>query len=119
CRPCGNRTTPAPKLFKSLPDASNFMIGSSFDSAQANGAPGLIWLGGRVSPQRSPTQTLVPSGSMATALVDPQILPGASVPQFSIARYGFGRELVGAPVCAQAQPPIASNTIAAVASLRP
>ena len=31
--------------------------------------------GGRDSPQRSPTQTLLPSGSMATALVEPHIRP--------------------------------------------
>ena len=59
--------------------------------------------GGRDSPQRSPTQTLVPSGSMATALVEPQVRPCGNVPQFSIERYGFGSELVGALVCAKAE----------------
>src|SRR3954471_15328703 len=108
---------PAPKLFMSLPDASNFMIGSSFDSAHANDEPGVIWVGGRVSPQRSPTQTLVPSGSIATALVEPQILPSGNVPQFSIARYGLGREFVGAPLCAWLNPPIASTAMAAIAKL--
>jgi len=70
----------------SLPEASNFRIGSSFDSAQANGAPGLICVGGRVSPRRSPTHTLVPSGSIATALVEPQTRPSGNRPQFSIER---------------------------------
>src|SRR3954469_25144903 len=64
--------------------------------------------GGRDSPQRSPTQTLVPSGSMATALVEPHARPSGKVPQFSMERYGFGRELVGALVCAKLRPPIAS-----------
>src|SRR6478752_7409061 len=63
--------------------------------------------GGRDSPQRSPTQTLVPSGSMATALVEPQARPSGRVPQFSIERYGFGSELVGALVCAKLKLPIA------------
>src|SRR5262249_30518974 len=59
------------------------------------GAPGVICEGGRASPQRSPTHTLVPSGSMPTALVDPQVRPSGSWPQFSMERYGLGRALVG------------------------
>src|ERR1044072_8367249 len=117
CRPCGNRIRPAPKLLSSLPDASNLRIGSSVDSAQANGAPGLICDGGLASPQRSPTHTLVPSGSIATALVDPHFRPSGSCPQFSIERYGLGAELVGA-LCARAKVPPARTAKTASASVR-
>ena len=84
--PCGNSISPAPKLFKSLPEASNLRIGSSFEPSQPNGTAGSTCDGGRDSPHRSATQTLVPSGSIATALVEPQARPAGSVPQFSIER---------------------------------
>src|ERR1700704_1732676 len=84
--PCGNSSSPAPKLFSSFPDESNFRIGSSLEPSQPNGCAGATREGGRDSPHRSPTQTLVPSGSMATALVDPHVLPSGSGPQFSMER---------------------------------
>src|SRR5436853_6440283 len=59
-------------------------------------------VGGANAPQRSPTQTLVPSGSIATPLVEPQVLPSGILAQFSIERYGLGSALVGARVCATA-----------------
>ncbi|MEJ0074806.1 MAG: hypothetical protein WDO17_05045 [Alphaproteobacteria bacterium] len=65
--------------------------------------PGVIWFGGRTSPQRSATHTLAPSGSTATALVEPHLRPSGSSPQFAMVRYGFGSELVGAVVCAAAR----------------
>ncbi len=36
CRPCGNSSKPAPKLFSSLPDVSNLRIGSSVEPPHAN-----------------------------------------------------------------------------------
>src|SRR5438105_7744938 len=98
--PCGKSSSPAPKLLTSLPAASNLRIGGSGESEQANGLPGFISEGGAKAPQRSATQTLTPSASMSTALVEPHIRPSGSFAQFSIARYGLGAELVGAVVCA-------------------
>ena len=46
---------------------------------------------------------------MATALVEPQARPSGSAPQFSMERYGLGSELVGAAICAHANPPASSN----------
>src|SRR3954449_4285697 len=70
---------PAPKLLSSLPLVSNFMIGSSVDSAQANGAPSVIWFGGRPSPQPSAPHTpgasgvspAAPGGPLSAAVRDP------------------------------------------------
>jgi hypothetical protein len=72
------------------------------ESEQANGLPGFISEGGANAPQRSATQTLVPSGSTSTPLVEPQLRPSGSFAQFSIARYGLGAELIGLSVCAYA-----------------
>jgi hypothetical protein len=96
CSPCGNNSSPSPKAFISLPDASNLRIGGRFEPSQANGVPGFISEGGANAPQRSATQTLLPSGSMSTPLVEPQLRPSGSFAQFSIAWYGLGAELVGA-----------------------
>jgi hypothetical protein len=84
--PCGHLTMPLPKLVTTLPEASNLMTGSR--SVRCTHAPML-------PPQRSATQTLVPSRSIATALVDPQIRPLGSLAQSAVVRYGFGRSLVG------------------------
>src|SRR5262245_46858130 len=102
CRPCGNSSSPSPKAFTSLPDASNLRIGGRFEPSHANGVPGFISEGGANAPQRSATQTLLPSGSMSTPLVEPQFRPVGSFAQFSIAWYGLGAELVGALICARA-----------------
>src|SRR6185437_16066778 len=48
-----------------------------------------------LAPHRSATHTLLPSRSMATALVEPQVRPGGSFAQPSIVRYGLGRLLFG------------------------
>src|SRR5262245_57737316 len=94
--PCGNSSSPAPNAFTSLPEASNLRIGGRFEPSQANGVPGFISDGGANAPQRSATQTLLPSGSMSMPLVEPQLRPSGIVPQCSMLRYGLGAELVGA-----------------------
>src|SRR5262245_33783135 len=96
----------------SLPEESNFRIGSSVETSHANDVPGSMREGGRDSPQRSPTQTLVPSGSMPTALVEPQLRPCGSCPQFSIERYGLGAELVGVADWPSAMPPVSASAAA-------
>src|SRR5579863_9040881 len=90
--PWGNRSMPDPKLFRSLPAASNLRMGSSVLPAQL------------LAPHRSATQMLWPSRSMSTALVDPQVLPSGSLAQFSIVRYGLGAEFS----CAHKLTPIAA-----------
>ena len=89
CRLCPRRAVrkdeqSAPKLFTSLPEASNFRIGARLDPSQANGRPGcrLFRSGPAKVPQRSNTQTLVPSGSTSTPAVDPHVRPSASSPSF-------------------------------------
>src|SRR5215471_20753121 len=99
---------PAPKLFTSLPDSSNLRIGSRLDPSQAKGSPGFYCVGGANVPQRSATHTLVPSGSISTPEVEPQVRPSGNLAQLSIVRYGLGAEFVGVPVSAIA-PPIAST----------
>src|SRR5262249_30202369 len=93
--PWGRVNRPAPKLFNSWPLASNFMIGASGEQSQANGWPGLNDDGGAKAPQRSATHTLMPSGSMSTPPVEPQVRPSGSLAQLSIDRYGLGAELNG------------------------
>src|SRR6478672_11097264 len=70
--PWGKIARPAPKLLTSLPVASNFSTGSRFDVRQL------------LVPQRSPTQTLTPSLSISTELVDPHVRPSGSLAQPSI-----------------------------------
>ena len=50
------------------------------------------------APQRSPTQMLRPSLSISTALVDPHVRPSGILKKCSTVVYGFGNELVGAPL---------------------
>ena len=102
---------PAPKLFTSLPDASNFRIGSRFEPSQANGSPGLNADGGANVPHRSASHTLVPSGSISTPAVEPQLRPSGILAQLSMERYGLGAEFVGAMVSAKDSPPTASITV--------
>src|SRR5207344_3645323 len=87
-----------PKDFTSLPDASNFRIGSRSTPSQLNGCPSFICDGGMnpCAEQRSATQMLVPSGSMSTAAVEPQIRPSGIFAKLSMVRYGFGPVLTGA-----------------------
>src|SRR5438477_3389143 len=87
--PCGNTKMPAPKCFTSLPFASNLRMGSRLDPRQV------------LAEQRSATQTLLPSRSMATPAAEPQVLGSGIFAQFSTERYALGRLLVG-PFCAEA-----------------
>src|SRR5262249_14871317 len=70
--PCANAIIPAPKLFTSFPDASNFSTGSSGDIAPVAGSAQLL------TPHRSPTQIDRPSLSISTALVDPHVRPAGN-----------------------------------------
>src|SRR5262249_46797190 len=84
--PCGKSRRPAPKLFTSVPEASNLRIGGRFEPSQANGVPGFISEGGANAPQRSATHTRVPSGSMPTPMGEPKLQPFGSFAQFSTDR---------------------------------
>ena len=67
--PCGDRIRPAPKLATRVPVASNL-------STDGNDEPAQLF-----TPHRSATQTLWPSLSMATALVEPHVRPAGSLAQ--------------------------------------
>src|SRR6266496_786045 len=77
---CGKTNIPAPNDFSSLPEASNSMIGSSFDPSH------------EFTPHRSATH-ICPFGATKTELVDPMVRPSGSVYQCSTVRYGLGWEL--------------------------
>src|SRR6195952_2185621 len=96
-RPCGNTNSPAPNFLTSLPEASNFRIGSRLEPSQLKTSPSRICDGGMkpCAPQRSATQMLLPSRSMPTPAVEPQMRPSGISPQRSMVRYGLGAELVG------------------------
>ena len=81
--PCGQRIWPAPNIFRMLPFESNLMIGSTVEPAH------------ELLPQRSAAQTLLPSGSMSTALTEPHLRPFGSGPKLRTVSYGFGRKLTG------------------------
>src|SRR5437763_6633709 len=83
---------PSPKLFSSLPKASNWRTGATV-------LPAHVFM-----PHRSATQILPPR-SISTALVEPQVRGSGSLAQFSMVRYGLGWELGGAPGCAHARTP--------------
>src|SRR5689334_10061329 len=100
--PCGKMNIPSPKLFTRLPESSNFRIGATLSLPAQEFAP-----------HRSPTQMLLPSRSISTALVDPQVLPSGSFAQPSTVRYGLGWELGAAFGCASA---IAPNTVICAAA---
>ncbi len=102
--PCGKTNIPAPKLASSLPAGSKCRIGASFESAQLD------------EPQRSKTQTLLPSRSTATAVVPPHARPGGSWPNEAPGPNGLGRSVLGGvPPCAHARPGIVpANVKAAV-----
>ena len=73
CRPCrrrcraARRSVRAPKCATTLPFASNLITGSSVELPQL------------FAPQRSAIQMLLPSRSIATALVDPHVRPAGSL----------------------------------------
>src|SRR6476660_4578831 len=81
--PCGNTNMPAPKLASNVPDGSKCKIGGRFEFAQLE------------PPQRSNTQTLLPSGSTATAVVPPQERPAGSWPNEVADPYGAGKSMLG------------------------
>src|SRR5262249_10527436 len=81
--PCGNTNMPSPKLFTSLPDASNLRTVGKFEPEQV------------FAPHLSATQMDLPSGSISTALVAPHVLPSGIFAQFSTVSYGLGRSLTG------------------------
>ena len=66
---CGLTNIPAPKLFSSLPDASNWKTGLTL----ALGPPQVVPPAPEL-PHRSATQ-MVPSGAVVTLAVDPHFLP--------------------------------------------
>src|SRR6476659_5214152 len=81
--PCGHRIWPAPNILRMLPFESNLMIGSTFDPAH------------ELVPQRSAAHTLLPSGSISTALTDPHLRPLGSGPKLRTVSYGLGRKVTG------------------------
>src|SRR5215471_7407506 len=108
---------PAPKLFTSLPDESNLRIGSRLDPSQAKGSPDLNCDGGANAPQRSATHTLVPSRSISTPEVEPQVRPSGIFAQSSIERYGLGAEFVAAPDSAKDRFPVPSTKAMPIPSM--
>src|SRR5262245_8014322 len=81
--PCGKTNIPPAKLVTRLPDESNLRSAGRSEPPQV------------FTPHRSATQMDLPSGSISTALVAPQVLPSGIFAQFSIVRYGLGRSLTG------------------------
>src|SRR5579864_2262759 len=75
--PCGNASSPLPKLLSIFPESSNTIIGSTVLPTQL------------FAPQRSAIQ-MCPLESTATVLVDPQVRPSGNWKKFSTVRYGFG-----------------------------
>src|SRR5215475_8433173 len=108
---------PAPKLFTSLPDASNLRIGSRLDPSHAKGSPRLYSVGGANAPQRSATHTLVPSGSISTPEVEPQLPPSGILAPSSIERYGLGAEFVASPDSAKDRFPVPSTKAMPIPSM--
>src|SRR6266849_1662299 len=96
--PWGNRNMPAPKPLSSLPEGSNSRMGARFEPAQV------------LAPHLSATHIL-PWRSTDTPAVDPQGLPSGSFAQFSMVRYGLGREFGTASPWASALPPDAAIDI--------
>ncbi len=102
--PCGKTNMPAPKLASSLPDGSKCRIGDRFELEQVS------------PPQRSKTQTLLPSRSIATAVVPPHARPAGSWPNDVAAPNGSGRSMLGwVASCARAAPVVAPATAMAAA----
>ena len=73
--PCGNTIMPAPKLLTSLPAESNFRTDRGRHLRPWRRSQQLFAV-----PQRSATQTDLPSLSISTALVEPQSGPRAASP---------------------------------------
>src|SRR5436309_5996835 len=78
---------PAPKVFRSLPDVSNWKMGLTFALAPPQVVPPAPEL-----PHRSTTH-IEPSGAVVTLAVEPHFLPSGNCPQLTPGRYGSGRSL--------------------------
>src|SRR4030081_1645293 len=98
--PCGKANFPLPKLLMSLPEVSNFRIGSRLEPTQV------------LVPQRSTAQTLLPSGAISTPAVEPQWRPSGIFAQSLIDWYGLGRLLFGWLICAAKAMPDRTSTAA-------
>src|SRR5882672_10112698 len=93
---CGKMNIPAPKLFNSLPEESNFSTAGTGEPAQLSyvnaEAPGGT---SGFAPHRSATHTDSPSLSIATPFSAPHFLPSGRFPHGVIDWYGLGRSVVG------------------------
>src|ERR1700704_3154517 len=98
--PWGKANIPLPKLLRSLPEVSNFRIGSRLEPTQV------------LVPQRATAQKLLPSGAISTPAVEPQWRPSGIFAQSLIDWYGLGRLLVGWLSCAAKATPDRASTAA-------
>ena len=119
----GKMNMPAPKLFSSFPDESNFMTGATVEPAQlsyANGdSPGGV---SGFAPHRFATQTDSPSLSIATAFSAPHVLPREDFPKARWSCTGWeGRLSAGSalPVCVAAAQRHCGNYLRSVTSIGP
>src|SRR5712675_1170558 len=87
--PWGWLKRPWPKLATSFPEASNLSIGLSVELTQS------------LAPQRSNTQTLLPSGSISTPVTCPNLRPSGIFNQSASRRYGLGAPFGSADTCAK------------------
>src|SRR3954453_21867228 len=78
---------PAPNVFSSRPEVSNWKTGLTVALAPPHVVPPAPEL-----PQRSSTQ-IVPSGARVMLADDPHLRPDGSWPQSTPSRYGVGRSL--------------------------
>src|SRR5580765_2435809 len=87
---------PAPKLLRMLPCSSSLWTGAQLEPAQVSNWKA-DWPGGTsgLAPQRSTTQSDLPSLSTQTPFSAPHLKSCGSFPQGAMVRYGFGRSLVG------------------------
>src|SRR5207244_8616791 len=88
----GTLKTLAPNEATTFPFGSNFWIGLSGELAHV------------LLPQRSNTQTLLPSLSASTPIAEPILRPAGSCAQFSSNLYGLGAAL-GSVACARVRSP--------------
>src|SRR5258706_7204285 len=95
---CGKINIPAPKLFRSFPDESNFITGATDEPAQLSYVNGETPGGtSGFAPQRSATHSDSPSLSTATPFRAPHFLPSGRLPHGAMDWYGLGRSLVASP----------------------
>src|SRR3954471_17953430 len=79
-----------------LPCSSSLWTGAQLEPAQVSNWKA-DWPGGTsgLAPQRSTTQSDLPSLSTATPFSAPHLKPSGSLPQGAMVLYGFGRSFVG------------------------